>query len=110
MPYLQGLHGKLWGVMIMDLLGVPGCLFVQEVTRLLVVKEVESWGLLLLLCNLPQHVVDQPFFFVSVTLAVGRRREAVLGRFQHAVAPLFHLKEEAGSAAAHEQGGEPFAL
>lgn len=93
--------------MIVYFLGVPCCLFMQEVARLLVVKEVDPRGLLLLLRNLPQHVVDQPLLFVSVTLAAGSRREAVLGCFQHAIAPLFHLKEEAGSAMNHEQGGEP---
>lgn len=34
--YLQGLHGEVWGVVVVDFSGVPGSFFVQIVSCLII--------------------------------------------------------------------------
>lgn len=82
--------------MVVNLLRIASGLLVQVMPCLFVVQQVHHWRLLLFLGDLAQHVVDQPLLLVAVALAARRRREAQLGRLQHAVPALLHLPPARG--------------
>lgn len=58
---------------------------------LFVELQIFHHSLLAFLCNLPQHVVNEPLFFIAVALAAGGALETLEGRLQHGVLPFLHL-------------------